>query len=50
MPIPAVDAQSLEKDYRSEGERLQGSTEELQSVSQLHREPNLNACVQMHTA
>jgi len=49
MPVPAVDAQSLEKDHRSTGEQLRGCTKELQPVSQLHQGPNLNVSVQTHT-
>jgi len=49
MPGPAVDDQSLEKDHRSAGEHLKGSTEELQPVSRLHRSPNWNTSVQTHT-
>jgi len=53
MPVPAADAQSLEKDHRSAGEHLKGSTKELQQlqpVSQLHQRPNLNASTQTNAA
>jgi len=53
MLVPAVDTHSLEKDHRSAGEHLKGSTKQLQSlqpVSQLHWEPNLNASVHTHEA
>jgi len=47
MPVPAVDAQCLEKDHRSAGEHLKDSTKELQPVSELHWGPNLNASMQI---
>jgi len=53
MPVPAIHVQSLEKDHRSAGEHLEGSTKELQPlqpVSQLHWGPNLNASMQKHAA
>ena len=50
MPVPAIGAQSLERDHRSAGEYLKSSTKEFQPVSQLHRGPNLNASVQTHIA
>jgi len=33
VPVPAVDAQSLEKDHSPAGEHLKRSTKELQPVS-----------------
>jgi len=50
MLVPAVGAQSLEKNHRSAGEHLKGSTKELQPASHLHRGPNLNAFMLMHAA
>jgi len=50
MPVPAVDAQSLDKDHRSAGEHLKGSTKELQTVGELHWAPNFNASMQIHPA
>lgn len=53
MPVPAMDALNLWKDYRSAEEHLKGSTRELQPLqpeSQLHQGPILNASIQMHIA
>jgi len=50
MLVPAVDAQSLEKDHRSAGEHLKGSTDELQPVNQLYWGPKLNGSMQTHAA
>lgn len=53
MPVPAIDALSLWKDYRSAEDHLKGSTREfqpLQPESQLHQGPILNASIQMHMA
>jgi len=41
MPVPAINAQSLEEGHRSAEEHLESSTKELQPVSQLHQGPNL---------
>jgi len=49
MLVPEADVQSLEKHYSSAGEHLQGSTKELQPVSQFNRRPNLNASMQTCT-
>jgi len=48
--VPAADAHSLEKDQRSAGDHLKGSTKELQPVNQLHQELSLNASMKTHTA
>jgi len=40
MLVPAAVAQSLEKEHRSTGEHLKGSTKELQTPSQLYWGPN----------
>jgi len=45
-----MDGKSLEKDHRSAGEHLKGSSKELDTVTQLHRGPNLNAAIQTHAA
>jgi len=36
MLVPVVDAQSLEKYYRSAGKHLKSSTKKIQPVNQLH--------------
>jgi len=48
--MPAVDAQSLEKDHRSAEGCLKGNTTELQPVSELHWVLSLNASVKSHAA
>lgn len=51
MPVPDQDAKSMERDCKSSGKHLKGSTKEfhlLQSVRQLHQIPNSNASVEMH--
>jgi len=53
MSVPAIGAQSLEKNHRSSGEHLKNSTKELrplQPVSQLHQGSSRNASIQTHTA
>jgi len=53
MPVPATDVQSLDMDHRPAREHLKSSTKEfqpLQTASQLHQMPNLNASMQTHTA
>jgi len=50
MPVPAVDAQSMEKDHRPVGEHLKGCTKGLQPVNRLHWGPNLNASMQIRAA
>lgn len=45
MPMPAIDAQTPERDHRSAGEHVKDSTKEfqqLQPVGQLHQESSLN--------
>ncbi|GAB0204594.1 hypothetical protein GRJ2_002925000 [Grus japonensis] len=46
MPVPAIDAQSREKDHRSAREHRKCNTEEFQPVSQLHPGLKFNATVQ----
>lgn len=45
MPVPARDAQSLERLHRSAGEHLKSSTKEFQLL-----QPNLNASLQVYAA
>lgn len=44
MPIPPIDAQTLERDCRSTGEHVKDSTKELQPVGQLLQGASLNDC------
>jgi len=51
VPVPAVDAQCLEKEHRSAGEHLKGKTKEFQPIrpaSQLHGEAQLQ-CLYANT-
>jgi len=50
MPVPAVDAQSLEKEHSSAGEPLKNRIKELQRGGQLHWGSKLNASMQMQPA
>lgn len=42
MPMPARDAQTLERDCRPTGEHVKDSTKQLQPVGQLNQESSLN--------
>lgn len=51
MPVPATDAQSLEKDHRSVEEHLRNSTKELQLLQpayQLQQGASLNVAMLAH--